>query len=268
MHEHHDYYWTTPWYQTALFRTIVASLVVHVLVLAGAYRLSQIPPRITPPKVLTFEFIPQKQDVQPAPKPEPPKPKPEPPKPKPEPPKPKPEPPKPKPKPAVKKEVPKPKPKPEPPKPEPPKPKPKPPPPKPKPEPPKPKPEPPKPKPEPPKPKPEPVKPATKAVAVKQEAFPEELAGWARRVQRKIEGIWVVPGGIRLDAEDAVAEVEFWVDRNGSLLSTPVVIKEASDPRVGESGVRAIRLANPVSPLPDKFKKDKQRVVYAFSLAR
>lgn len=174
---------------------------------------------------------------------------------------------------------------PEPPKPEPPKPEP------PKPEPPKPKPEKtppvekPKEKPEPPKPKPEPKKepsPPTKEQkpTPKQESapaptapkaqvanpLPPELEWWARQVQRKIEYAWEVPSGIKIDSENNIAEVSFWVNRNGELIESPIVTKQASDPELGESGVRAILLAAPFPRFPDGFNKDEQLVVYAFSL--
>ncbi len=96
--------------------------------------------------------------------------------------------------------------------------------------------------------------------------LPPELEWWARQVQRKIESVWVVPSGIKIDSENNIAEVSFWVNRNGELLEPPVVTKPASDPELGESGVRAILLAAPFPRFPDGFNKDEQLVVYAFSL--
>jgi outer membrane biosynthesis protein TonB len=212
------------------------------------------------------------------PKPEPPKPEPkvEPPKPEPPKPAPKDEPPKP--------EPPQPEPKVEPPKPEPPKPEPKPEPPKPEPKP-KPEKKPPEKKPEPPKPKPpepkkestpppkkqetvnqQPVTPSAGPKAQVANLLPPELEWWARQVQRKIEDVWVVPDGIKIDNENSVAEVSFWVNRNGELIEQPKVVKEASDPALAESGVRAILLAAPFPRFPDSFDKDEQLVVYTFSL--
>ncbi len=96
--------------------------------------------------------------------------------------------------------------------------------------------------------------------------LPPELEWWARQVQRKIDSVWVVPEGIKVDAENNVAEVSFWVNREGQLVEPPKVTKEASDPELGESGVRAIMLAAPFPKLPDNYPNDEQLVVYSFSL--
>ncbi|MCA1901123.1 MAG: TonB C-terminal domain-containing protein [Candidatus Hydrogenedens sp.] len=248
-------YWNRNKESKQIKKAFIISILIHILIFIPFYFYKFRTPEPIP---LVFQVslenpVPEKPITQ-EPPPEPPKPEP----PKPEPPKP--EPPKP--------EPPKPEPKPEPPKPEP----------KPekKPEPPKPKPEPEK-KPEPPKPKPEPEKkpvekkekipptpPAPKAEVATP--LPPELEWWARQVQRKIESVWVVPEGIKIDPENNVAEVSFWVNRQGQLIETPRVTKEASDPELGESGIRAILLAAPFPRFPDGFAKDEQLVVYAFSL--
>jgi len=100
------------------------------------------------------------------------------------------------------------------------------------------------------------------------ERLPTELDVWGSLVQRKVERLWVVPGGIALDAEETTAEVSFVVDRDGNLVGDPIIIKHASDLRLGESGLRAILLAAPFPPLPESFARSQQRVVYGFSLHR
>ncbi len=220
----------------------------------------------------TAQVTPPKSQKPEPPKPEPPKPeppKPEPPKPEPPKPEPKVEPPKPEPqKPEPKVESPKPEPKPKQEKKQPEK----------KPESPKPQP---KPQPKPPEPKKESSPPPTKQDPVQEpqtvtpstgpkaqvaNLLPPELEWWARQVQRKIEDVWVVPSGIKIDNENNVAEVSFWINRNGELIDQPEVTKEASDPVLAESGVQAILLAAPFPRFPDSFDKDEQLIVYSFSL--
>jgi hypothetical protein len=58
------------------------------------------------------------------------------------------------------------------------------------------------------------------------------------------------------------------VDRNGNLLGEPEVIKHASDPELGLSGCRAVKLAAPYSPLPDDYREPEQEVVYLFTLVK
>lgn len=168
----------------------------------------------------------------------------EPPKPKP---KPKPKKPEPKPKPKKKKVKVEKKPKPEPKKPEP-------------------KPEPPKEKP---KPIPEVVEPTPKKAGIQiKRQLPPLLNSWGRLVQRKVEKYWVVPGGIKIDEEDSGALISFWVDREGNLIGPPEIVKHGSDPALGESGVRAIRMAAPLPPLPMEYDEQEQQVVYMFSLVK
>ncbi len=99
------------------------------------------------------------------------------------------------------------------------------------------------------------------------EGTPSVLDGWARLVQMKVEKNWIMPEGLRLDASGNQAVVSFWVDRQGNLLEQPKVVKPASDPALGESGVQAILNAVPLPPLPDDFKALEQEVLYGFTLA-
>ncbi|MGC8739735.1 MAG: TonB C-terminal domain-containing protein, partial [Candidatus Hydrogenedens sp.] len=115
-------------------------------------------------------------------------------------------------------------------------------------------------------PKPEPISVSSAPKAQVANPLPPELEWWAKQVQRKIESAWDIPSGVKIDKENNVAEVSFWVNRNGELIEQPVVTKEASDPELGESGIRAILLAAPFPRFPDGFNKDEQLVVYAFSL--
>lgn len=102
---------------------------------------------------------------------------------------------------------------------------------------------------------------------MKQE-LPSILDSWGRRVQHKVEKYYRVPPGVRLDLENNTAEVAFWVDRNGNLLGKPEVVREASDPALGVSGVRAIELAAPLPPLPEDFRQPEQQVIYEFRMVR
>jgi len=245
---------------------LVLSIMLHGLLVAALVLM----PRQAPPK--TVQMVYQMEMVEAAldepavaepapPEPEPPKPEPEPepPKPEPEPPKPKPEPepPKPEPEPVKPKaEVTTPEPEPEKPKEEP-----------------KPKPEPPKP---PPRPEPQPPKPQQVAQAVPanrgaisvQGEIDPRLSSWIMLVQRKISKLWMVPDGIRLDAQETVARVSFWVDRGGRLIDAPVVTQHASDRALGNSGVQALRLAEPLPPFPDGYSEMELRVEMTFTLER
>ncbi|HOV33522.1 MAG TPA: TonB C-terminal domain-containing protein [Candidatus Hydrogenedens sp.] len=112
----------------------------------------------------------------------------------------------------------------------------------------------------------DPITPSAGPKAQVANLLPPELEWWARQVQRKIEDVWVVPDGIKIDNENNVAEVSFWINRNGELIEQPKVTKEASDPTLAESGVQAILLAAPFPRFPDSFNKDEQLIVYTFSL--
>lgn len=239
MNSYYDHqYWRNLWAPNGLRRAVVISLLAHVVL--GLVVLEAFKHRRPLPSPVTYnvQFIP----VSP---PEPPKevqaPVPPEPEPEPEPPKPTPEPPK---------EEPTPKPKPEP--------------------------EPPKPRPKPkPKPKPEakpktiarPDEPQQTGISMKQE-LPSALDAWGRRVQRKVEKYWQIPGGIRLDLDNNSATVSFGVGRRGNLIGEPEVVEDAGDPALGRSGVRAIKLAAPLPPLPDDYEATQQQVVYVFSLVR
>lgn len=101
---------------------------------------------------------------------------------------------------------------------------------------------------------------------VRNEGMPSFLDGWCRNLQRKVESVWVMPEGMLLPADNRFAEVEFWVDRAGNLQDTPRVVKEAGDPALGESGVRAIMMAAPFPPLPDAFERTSLAIVYVFGV--
>ena len=71
-----------------------------------------------------------------------------------------------------------------------------------------------------------------------------------------------------LEEDDDEALVSFWVDRSGNLMGPPEIVKHATNRSLGESGVRAIKLAAPLPPLPIEFAASEQQVVYAFGLVR
>ncbi len=91
------------------------------------------------------------------------------------------------------------------------------------------------------------------------------LSYWCRQVQRKVDRIWQVPTGIPADGSEA--EVGFWVYRDGTLADTPQIIKHATSPAVGESGVRAVQLAAPFGPLPENYPEPELWVIYAFKVS-
>ncbi len=101
---------------------------------------------------------------------------------------------------------------------------------------------------------------------VRSEGMPSFLDGWCRNLQRKVERVWTIPDGLLLTPENNFAEVEFWIDRAGNLLDTPKVVKAASDPALGESGVQAILLAAPFPPLPAAFDRNSLAIVYVFGM--
>lgn len=100
-----------------------------------------------------------------------------------------------------------------------------------------------------------------------EQQLPSELNSWGRLVKRKVEKNWVVPGGIRIDASNNEAVISFWVAKNGRLIGEPEILRHASDPSVALSGLRAVKLAAPYPPLPEEFRDPEQQVVYGFTLA-
>lgn len=105
-------------------------------------------------------------------------------------------------------------------------------------------------------------------VGVQREQLPPILNAWGRAVQRKVEKYWLVPGGIALSEANREVHISFWVDRDGKILGRPEIIKDAQDPALGESGIRAILMAEPLPPLPMEYKEREQQVVYVFSLRK
>ena len=95
-----------------------------------------------------------------------------------------------------------------------------------------------------------------------------ELSGWVRLVQRRIEGVFAVPANIRVEDKENIAEVSFWVGRDGQLLSPPVVTRHAPDTALGRAGVNAVHSAAPFPPLPDTYPHEEQLVVYSFVLRK
>lgn len=250
MENRYDQYWRDFHRRRSLKLALVFSLVLH---LAAAALVPEPKPPERPPEALkithevTFVAPPKPEPVKEEPKPEPKKeePKPKPPEPKPEPKK---EEPKPKPKPVAKKEEPKPKPEP-------------------KKEEPKPKPEPKKPEPKPEPPKEIQVAKQTEETGIEMEQeLPHELASWGRLVQRKVWRSWNIPGGLRMAADQNEAVISFWVSRDGRLIEEPKIVKHASDPSVGLSGIQAVKMSAPYPPLPPDYGEDKVRVEFGFKI--
>jgi TonB family protein len=229
-----------PMWKLLRTRQIVPAAVYEVQLVPGA---PEVPEQTPPP--------------QDEPKPEPPPPPVEEPKPEPKPkrrPEPKPEPPKPVEKPKIEKVKPEEKPKPTPPE---------------KPQEEKKPPDPPKKEPvrlaEKPKTPPAPRTPVSNkpSVAMSQ-ALPIELSTWGGLVQRKVERLWNLPAGVRIDPVQNEAVISFWVARNGRLLGQPEVIKHAADPAVAASAIAAIKAAEPFPVLPDGYREPEVQVVYTF----
>lgn len=265
MNNRYEQYWHAIWHPVPIQRAILASLVLHLLIVLSVTNAA--PRKIDPPRKIAYNvsFVapPSPEPPLEEPTPEPPKPEPKPEPPPPPPPEPEPEPPEP--------VVEKPKPEPAPPKPEPKKP-----------DPPKvePKPVPKPPKPEPKKPEPKPVKVAKdvpkpevqqkkqSGAQIVDDRLPDALDGWARLVQRKVSRVWTIPGGIRMSGDATEALVSFTVDRNGNIIRPPKVIKHASDKSVAESGIRAILAAAPLPPLPEQMAITQQEIIYQFNIAK
>jgi outer membrane biosynthesis protein TonB len=243
MEHNYDHNWRSLWKRRPLRIAVGVSVIAHAVAFGALLYRHQ--DKILPPIPVTYSVqysaLPEPETIAPE-IPEPPIPELEPPKPPPPPPEPKPDPPKKKPeKPKVKK----------------------------KPDPPKKKEEPkPKPKPEPePKKEPPPKKPPTPPKAgIQSDELPSVLNTWGRLVQRKVAKFWVVPGGVHLEEGNAKAVISFWVNREGRIVAGPTVSEAASDPALGESGIRAVLAAAPFPRLPKNFSGDRQEVLYVFNL--
>ena len=58
--------------------------------------------------------------------------------------------------------------------------------------------------------------------------------------------------------------ISFWVNRDGKLVGDPEIVKEALDPAVATSAIRAIKAAVPYPALPDSFGDAQVQVYYTF----
>ena len=94
--------------------------------------------------------------------------------------------------------------------------------------------------------------------------IPSALGMWGGLVQRKVEKEWVVPEGLQLGAVDDGALISFWVNRDGRLVGEPEIVKEALDPAVATSAIRAVKAAVPYPALPDSFGDAQVQVYYTF----
>jgi len=50
------------------------------------------------------------------------------------------------------------------------------------------------------------------------------------------------------------------------LMGAPQIVKEAADPKLAASGVKAIQDAAPFPPLPEDYSELEQQVIYVFRL--
>ena len=106
----------------------------------------------------------------------------------------------------------------------------------------------------------------TATTGVVNGSVPSELAGWVIQVQRKVERMFVIPSGIYMDAAENIAEVSFWVDRNGNLLGNPTVTKPAADPALGEAGINAILYWQILFRRCRRVMPTRTLIIYGFTL--
>lgn len=100
------------------------------------------------------------------------------------------------------------------------------------------------------------------------QALPSALGAWGGLVQRKVDRAWLLPEGVRLGPKDDVAVISFWVSRDGRLLGEPSVVRQASDPEVAASAVRAVKAGAPYPPLPESYQDTEVQVVCTFTPVR
>jgi len=108
----------------------------------------------------------------------------------------------------------------------------------------------------------------TDNISVNSDSAPSELSAWAVLIKRKVDRVFIVPPNFQMYALEDKAEVSFRVDRNGLLLGTPTITKQATNPALGESGVNAIKLAAPFPPLPESYPHAEQMVVFGFTVTQ
>jgi TonB family protein len=85
-------------------------------------------------------------------------------------------------------------------------------------------------------------------------------------VQRKVDRNWREPEGVLLDPENNAVDVAVWVNRQGQLLSDPMIVRDAGDPALGASAIAALRAAAPFPPFPEDFREPEQQVIFTFTL--
>ena len=94
------------------------------------------------------------------------------------------------------------------------------------------------------------------------------LSGWINLVQRKVENKWLSPEGILIVPDHNSAQIRFTVNRKGELVGQPEVVKEASDPEVAKTGMKAILEAAPLPPLPEDYTESQHEVIITFRLVK
>jgi outer membrane biosynthesis protein TonB len=94
------------------------------------------------------------------------------------------------------------------------------------------------------------------------------LSGWNNQVQRKVESKWLTPEGILIVPDRNSARIKFTVNRKGELVGQPEIVEEASDPSVGQTGLKAVLDAAPLPPLPDDYKENQHEVIITFRLVK
>lgn len=94
------------------------------------------------------------------------------------------------------------------------------------------------------------------------------LSWWSNQVQRLVERKWLSPEGVLIVPDHNAAQIKFTVNRKGELVGQPEVIKEASDPEVAKTGLKALLDSAPLPPLPEGYTENQHEVIITFRLVR
>lgn len=109
----------------------------------------------------------------------------------------------------------------------------------------------------------EPVGTTGLAAGVAVDAVDFEFTYYLIALRNRIGRNWSAPAGVARRPEPVRVVVFFRIDRNGEILDTEV--EESSGiPFFDQSAVRAVRIANPVPPLPMGFEGNDLGVHFAF----
>jgi TonB family protein len=83
---------------------------------------------------------------------------------------------------------------------------------------------------------------------------PPEVLEWVRRTKRHVRDAWVVPPGFRTQALETHVVVR--IDRSGTVMGTPRIVRPSGNPWYDEGVVRGIEKASPLPPPPEAGEWD------------